>query len=1211
MGSDWVAPVELPDLRRVERIALDLETKDNRLERKMGSGWPFADGYILEISVAYHAEGGIRSHYFPLRHPDSQNFDPARVRDWLRGLFASPVKIVTQNGIYDYGWIRAEFGLLMPPSERLDEVTAAAALVDENRKRYSLDALCAWRGLPGKNLIPLLETAAAYDVPKHGRTASRIRGHLWRFPAQLVGPYAETDAVRTLEVSESFDPILDREGTRAAYRLEVDLLPMVLEMRRRGIRIDVEAAERARDLLFQKRDAVFAELSEKLGANVGMAEIGRSKWLAATFDAHGIKYPHTEKGNPSFTAGNTGWMPRHAHWLPRLIVRADKLNNAGANFLQRYVLDHVGNGGRVHAEIHPHRSDEGGTRSFRFSYSSPPLQLMPKHDEEFADLIRGVFLPEEGEVWATPDISQQEFRFITHYAALDGLPRAAEAVARYRDDPDTDFHNLVAEWAGIDRQSAKNSNFAKAYGAGVRKFAEMIRTSESEARDIMERYDRALPFVKALAERCQRVAERRGYIILYDGARRHWTDFVMLGAWGKGTLAPCSLEEAQQRIADPSHPWHGRHALRRVDTHKALNALIQGSAARHTKLWMRACWREGIAPLLQMHDAIELSVSAPEQAKLAARLGSEVVRLEVPMRVDLKFGRNWGDAKHIWEEVGREAVPGLRCSSATQYRSATVELTSEAGDSGRFAGELAPGDVPRQIEPQPVTLADIAAINIGLQQRGIDPVNITLADVADDDVSANDVVTSEDDVDSESVSANDIAVSVAAVSSKSQPTFASLPIVDASAAVGAALSGIGSAPPGPDGSASRPGNGYNSSRGDYGADNGHDSGRGDDGSGGAESADKSYDPIRAALFNRGYALARSFAYTLPGGAVLYSEDRFELAPHLTPSKDRPRKTTRFWHAVNGAPCNGTGRRRVIYHWPAILAAGPGATVYVVEGANKAEPLIARGLLATAAPYHQWGDECVAALAGRHLVYLEDHDHPDEKGRIKAKQLSADAQLKLTPQAMTFRIVPALMLWQDLGRGGNPPHGWDVKDWIEQGGDVTKLLAICERVPAEAIEPIDLWGRFTPPALPADLLPEIIQQFAIEEGVLMGVDPSGVAMAALAVCAAALPDRTQVQVKRHDSHWLEAARLWVGLIGYPSTKKTPIILRAAKPLKQLDADLWREYCAVRECYEALPPDERKRVQRPKQRRLRLEDATIEAAQEVLKDSPDGVPAFRTS
>jgi DNA polymerase I-like protein with 3'-5' exonuclease and polymerase domains len=171
---------------------------------------------------------------------------------------------------------------------------------------------------------------------------------------------------------------------------------MVHEMRHRGIRVDVDAAEQARDHLVEKRDALFAELSTKLGTNVGMAEIGRNKWLAEAFDKHKIQYPRTEKGNPSFTAGNTGWMPRHPHWLPQLIVKADKLNNAAVNFLQNYILNHVVRG-RIHAEIHPHRSDVGGTRSLRFSYSNPPLQVMPAHDEELTTLIRGVFLPEEGE----------------------------------------------------------------------------------------------------------------------------------------------------------------------------------------------------------------------------------------------------------------------------------------------------------------------------------------------------------------------------------------------------------------------------------------------------------------------------------------------------------------------------------------------------------------------------------------------------------------------------------------------------------------------------------------------------------------------------------------------------------------------------------------------------------------------------------------------
>ena len=275
---------------------------------------------------------------------------------------------------------------------------------------------------------------------------------------------------------------------------------------------------------------------------------------------------------------------------------------------------------------------------------------MTAHDEELVPLIRGVFLPEEGEVWAKPDISQQEFRFIVHYAVAQGLRKAKEAAERYRIDPNTDFHQLVSDWTGLERSSAKNTNFAKAFGAGVRKFAAMIGKPEGEARATYDRYDRELPFVRQLAARCQNAAAKQGYLELYDGARRHWDDWEAPEiAWTEG-MGPCSREEAERRVSDPDHPWY-RRWIRRAGTHKAMNALIQGSAARHTKLWMRACWREGIVPLLQMHDALDCSVASPELAERVAQLGREAVTLEVPMQVDLKFGRSWGDAKHSWEEL--------------------------------------------------------------------------------------------------------------------------------------------------------------------------------------------------------------------------------------------------------------------------------------------------------------------------------------------------------------------------------------------------------------------------------------------------------------------------------------------------------------------------------------------------------------------------------
>jgi DNA polymerase I-like protein with 3'-5' exonuclease and polymerase domains len=648
MTDNWRTPTELPDLRRVGIIALDTETCDERLRADMGSGWPFRSGRLCGISIAHRAESGARGFYFPLRHPDSENFAPEQVYRWVCDHIAAHVHFITQNGLYDWGWLRAEAGIKMPPGECIEEIGALATMIDENRYQYGLDALCAWRGLPGKDDTLLRQGIEALGLINNKRKKVVPQNYLWQLPARYVGPYAEADAVSTFLLQEELSPILDREGTRAAYRLECDILPMVLEMRLCGIRIDLDAAEKARDQLLHKRDAALAELSEKLGCAISMHEIQGRQWLTQTFDRLNIKYPHTEKGNPSFTAGKTGWMAGHTHWLPPLIATANKYNKAVADFVQKLIDYSVKQ--RIHAEINPHRSEDNGTKSFRFSYNDPPLQQMPSRDEELAPLIRGLFLPEEGEFWLKPDCSQQEFRLVVHYANQHKVRAAAEAVARYRDDPAADFHAFAATLTGLDRTSAKAVNFAKIYGAGVKKFAQMIGKPLQEAQRLYAQYDRELPFLRQLSNIYIGRARSQGYITLYDGARRHFDRFAPGGKWQKGA-GPCSLEEARERLKDPEHPWYRGGALYRADTHTALNALIQGSAARHTKLWMRACWRAGIVPLLQMHDCLDCSVSSREQAELIARLGEEAVQLDVPMRVDLKFGRNWGDAKHTWDQL--------------------------------------------------------------------------------------------------------------------------------------------------------------------------------------------------------------------------------------------------------------------------------------------------------------------------------------------------------------------------------------------------------------------------------------------------------------------------------------------------------------------------------------------------------------------------------
>jgi DNA polymerase I-like protein with 3'-5' exonuclease and polymerase domains len=681
-ASAWTSPAELPDLRRAGVVAIDTETRDEGLAAGRGSSWFRRGGFVTGVSVAWREEGTLRSLYAPIQHPDTDNFPRENVARWVRDLAASDVRLLTQNGMYDWGWLRADLQVPTPPSERMEELGAAATIVDENRHEYGLDALCRWLGLPGKDEALLDEALAAYGFPTNPRNKKE---NLWRLPARYVGPYAEADPRQTLEAWERLMPTVEAEGTTEAYRLEVDLLPLIMERRRRGVRVDIDAAERARDELTAKRDEAFTELGDRLGERVGMEEIGRTKWLEARFAHHAkeIRVPRTAPsrgfpdGQASFTAGSTGWMHKERHWLPRLIVRADKLNNAATKFLQGYILDYA-TAGRIHAEVHPHRSDDGGTRSLRLSYSDPPLQQMTARDEELAPLIRGVFLPEEGEVWAKPDVSQQEYRFIVDYACQAGpggtpLPKAQEAAQMYRDDPNTDFHDLCTHMfnPGVNfegmskdefkrlRKPMKDTNFAKSFGAGVPKFAAMIGASIEDAQRLYDQYDERLPFVHLLFEKCEKLAQKRGYIVLYDGARRHWAEWEPKylskeqrseGFRRGNRMNSCSRDEAVARTQDENHVWHGR-GLRRSDVRKAMNGLIQGSAARHTKLWMRAVWREGIVPLLQLHDELDCSVKSREEGELIRRLGQDAVRLRIPINVDVEYGRSWGDAKHEWDEV--------------------------------------------------------------------------------------------------------------------------------------------------------------------------------------------------------------------------------------------------------------------------------------------------------------------------------------------------------------------------------------------------------------------------------------------------------------------------------------------------------------------------------------------------------------------------------
>ena len=648
--SGWVPSTTLPDLRGRPVVVLDCETFDRGLIKKIGPGWAFSqEGYVCGVSWAAEDSSG----YAPINHPETTNFTNKQVMQWVTDLARSGTKLVFHSAAYDFGWL-TKMGADLTGAD-INDTLAGCVLVDETEYSYALDDCCKRIGMLGKDTRLLMEAveAAGFDPKKAREFISKV-------PGKYAGPYAETDAVQTLGLWQATQPLMVEQGLMPAYETEMGLVPMVVAMRRRGIRLDTDRVGQLITEFGVKRDAALAEVGElvELGRAATMTELRSPKQMSIWFERERINFPLTAKVQQgSFTKD---WMERHEHPLPRACALADLYEEAISKFLKNFLLGYQ-QSGRIHAEIHQYRDTTGGTRSHRFSYSEPPLQQMTSPDKPgplgaIGKAIRSCFLPEPGERWVALDYSQQEPRLTVHFAAKVGAVGADIAVQRYIDKPDTDYHQMVAEMTGRPRPVAKILNLAMTYGKGKRSLAEELGVPLIEAEAILADYHRRLPFIKSLEDKCKIAASARGYIRLIDGARMHYpqweggyVDWEQRGdAERRGkVLTPTDYETALERQADPDHPWSGTR-LRRADTRKSLNNLVQGSAARQTKRAMLAIWQEGITPLIQLHDELDISTNDRAVALRVKQIMIETTPLLVPTIVDLEVGLTWGEAKEPW-----------------------------------------------------------------------------------------------------------------------------------------------------------------------------------------------------------------------------------------------------------------------------------------------------------------------------------------------------------------------------------------------------------------------------------------------------------------------------------------------------------------------------------------------------------------------------------
>jgi len=640
--TEWVAPTEFPDLRSAEEIAIDLETRDPDL-KKLGSGAIIGNGEVVGIAVAVD---GYKN-YFPIAHGTGPNMDRDRVLRWFKDVCESPATKIFHNAMYDVCWIR---NLGIKINGLIIDTMVAASLIDENRFSFTLNSL-SWVYLnKGKNEKLLNDAAKERGLDP--------KADMWKMPASEVGAYAEEDAALTLELWNLFKRIIIEDDLQNIFNLETDLFPCLVDMRHLGVRVDIEKANQLKTAMAVKEQNLLQQIKIETGVDT---QIWAARSIAQVFDKLKLPYTRTEKtDSPSFTKN---FISSHTNPVVRMIAEARKINKVRTTFIDT-ILKHEHNG-RIHADINQIRSDDGGTVTGRFSYSNPNLQQIPARDPDTGPLIRSLFIPEEGCTWGTFDYSQQEPRLVAHYALRFGYDTAQIIADSYENDPSTDFHQIVADMAKIDRKEAKTINLGLFYGMGKAKLQNELGATKEKADELFNQYHNQVPFVKELMTGVMEAAQDNGRIKTLLGRRCRFPKYepILRGSdWGTFVpaqdhntilelqkMGPHELDDDGNVIKDadgkPKKNYWYRNPIRRAFTYKALNKLIQGSAADMTKKAMVDLYKEGLIGHIQIHDELDFSIESESQAKKIKDIMENAVDLKVPNKVDYESGPNWGEIK--------------------------------------------------------------------------------------------------------------------------------------------------------------------------------------------------------------------------------------------------------------------------------------------------------------------------------------------------------------------------------------------------------------------------------------------------------------------------------------------------------------------------------------------------------------------------------------
>ena len=609
--AEWLHPTEFPSMKGRDVVAIDLETCDTDL-KKMGPGWPRKVGDVIGIAVS----SGDFTAYYPIAHDGGGNMDSKVVLKYVKSICEDEsIQKVFHNAQYDIGWLSV---LNIEVKGYIHDTMIAAALLNENRYSFTLNSMVAEYLGEFKNESLLKAKAEELGIDP--------KAEMYKLPAEFVGEYAEADARLTWRLHERLISEIEKEDLFKVYDMECRLIRVIFNMTKRGVRVDMDRAIELKRKLNIKEKKYLKRIKDITGSDV---QVWAARSVAQAFDNVNLEYPRTKLGAPSFTQT---FLDTHAHELPRMITKARVLNKLQGTFVDG-ISKYIHNG-RLHAHINQIRGDSGGTVTGRFSMYAPNLQQMPIRNE-FGSELRKIFIPEQSEYWLSADYSQQEPRILTHFAVLnknEGATEVQEAFVK-----GLDFHKQTAEMAGIDRKLAKTIGLGVMYGMGYKKMAVDLDISPIEAKEMLKEFRSKVPFMQGMLEAVMNRANQVGSIRTYLGRRCKFDLFEP--AWYDPGVFHKALPHDEATTK-----WGG--SIKRAGTYKALNRLIQGTAADQTKKAMVDIYEQlGIIPLIQVHDELNCSVKSDKEAKEIKNIMETCIDLKVPSNVDYKMKDNWGDAK--------------------------------------------------------------------------------------------------------------------------------------------------------------------------------------------------------------------------------------------------------------------------------------------------------------------------------------------------------------------------------------------------------------------------------------------------------------------------------------------------------------------------------------------------------------------------------------